>query len=238
MVTPPEGRERGKIPHGGVLSALGHRDYTLVWAGALISNIGTWIQSTALLWHVKETTNSNVWVGAVNMAYFIPILFFVLFAGHVADVYQRKRVLYVTYGVMMVSALALGVAQSFGAASLPLIMVTVFVSGTAYAFSAPAGVSLLPCLVPEEDMMNALALGSAQFNIGRVIGPALGAVIVAAWSVAGAFYINALSYIFILTAIAIARLRTVEVKRPRGDVFKSFSRAYLRRSSRFGAKGG
>jgi len=219
-------RDGGRIFHGGGLSALGHRDYALFWSGALISNVGTWVQATALLWQVKETTGSNAWVGAVNMANFIPILIFVLFAGYVADTFDRKRVIYVMFAVMMLSALTLGIAQSFGFISLPLILGMVFISGTAYTFSAPAGVSLLPDLVPEKDMMNALALSTAQFNIGRVLGPALGAVIVAVWSVSGAFYVNALSYVFIIAAIAAVQPRAPVVERPRGEMLKRIGEAF------------
>lgn len=217
---------RNTVFHGGALSALGHRDYALFWTGAMMSNIGTFVQSTALLWYVKETTNSNAWVGAVNLANFVPILLFVLFAGYASDAYDRRRIILLTFAVMMACSLVLGIAQSAGADSLVFILAMVFVSGTAYTFSAPAGVSFLPYLVPEEDMMNALALSAAQFNIGRVAGPALGAIIVGAWSVAGAFYINAMSYVFIIAAIAVVRPRRAEVKMPRGDVLRHIGEGF------------
>jgi len=219
--------KKGGVFHGGSLSALGHRDYALVWSGALLSNIGTWVQSTALLWYVKDTTGSNSWVGAVNMANYVPILLFVLFAGYVSDAYNKKRVILLTFAVMMAASLALGITRSLDAGSLPLILALVFVSGTAYTFGAPAGVSFLPSLVPDEDMMNALALSSAQFNIGRVAGPALGALIVASWSVAGAFYANALSYVFIIAAIVAARPRRVEMDRPRGNVLGHIGEGFV-----------
>ena len=93
-------------------------------------------------------------------------------------------------------------------------MVSVFVAGTAYTFSAPAAVSFLPELVPEEDMTSALSLSTAQFNIGRVVGPAIGAIILASWSVGGAFYINTLSFIAVIAAFSIVKPRRKQIKEP------------------------
>jgi Transmembrane secretion effector len=78
---------------GGSLSAFAYRDYSLFWSGALVSNIGTWIQATALMWFIRVTYHSNAWVAAVNMANYIPVLLFVLFAGYLADSIDRKRII-------------------------------------------------------------------------------------------------------------------------------------------------
>ncbi len=192
---------------GGVLSALRHRDYLLFWCGALISNTGTWIQNAALLWYVKTSTGSDAWVGAVNMANFVPVLLFILFAGYLADTTDRKRLVLAAFTVMLLSALALGICASGGVLSLAAIMVAVFVSGTAYTLALPAGLTILPELVSKEEMLNALALSSAQFNIGRVVGPAIGAAIIASMSVGTAFYVNAVSFAFFVAAIALLKTK-------------------------------
>lgn len=197
----------------GLFSALTHRDYAIFWSGALVSNIGNWIQTTALMWYVHQVTGSNSWVAAVNLAAYLPVLLFVLFAGLVADAYNRKRIVIMTVVVQMVCALALALGKTFNGLSLALIMISVFVAGTAYTFSAPAAVSFLPELVPDEDMTSALSLSTAQFNVGRV-GPALGALILAAWSVSGAFYLNVVSFIAVIAAFSIVKPRRVQVKVP------------------------
>ena len=86
--------------------------------------------------------------------------------------------------------------------------------GTAYTFSAPAAVSFLPELVPEDDMMSALSLSNVQYNVGRVIGPAIGAAILSAWSVGGAFYLNAVSFVAVIAAFSLVRPRRAQTREP------------------------
>ncbi len=167
----------------------------------LISNVGTWLQSAALLWYVKETTGSNAWVSAVNLANFIPVFLFILPAGYMADTRDRKTIVLAGFGVMGLASLALGITSSLEVARLPVIMSLVFITGTAYTFCLPAGNTLLPDLVSKDEMLNALALSSAQYNVGRVVGPALGGLVVSALSVAAAFYLNAASFLIVVVAV-------------------------------------
>ena len=156
---------------GGVLSAFGERDYAFLWSGALISNIGTWVQTAALLWFIKNVLHSNSWVGAVNMANFLPVLFIVPFAGSLADRHDRRRVIIVGQTVMMIGAFALGIAATLNLDNKAVIMVTVSIIGIAFAFNFPAWQAILPDLVRREDLLNAIALSSAQWNLARFIGP-------------------------------------------------------------------
>ncbi len=204
-----EKKEVAPFSQVGVLAALGHRDYALFWSGALISNIGNWIQTTVLFWYVKEYTGSEAWVGAVNLANYIPVLLLVLWSGYVADILDRRRLIMATQSVMLLTALALGISMSLGEAHLPVIMAVAAVAGVAFTFGFPPIQAILPDLVPPEEMLNALALSSAGFNLGRVIGPALGALILAGWSVSAAFYINALSFLFVIGAVWLARPRAL-----------------------------
>jgi MFS family permease len=209
-------KEKGPVAGGaagappsrvGMFAALRHRDYALFWSGALISNIGNWVQTTALFWYVKEYTHSDAWVGAVNLANYLPVLIFVLFSGYVADILDRRRLIMATQAVMMLSALALAICTSLGVAYLPVIMAIAAVAGIAFTFGFPPIQAILPDLVPREEMLNALALSSAQFNLGRVIGPAVGALVLAWWSVGAAYYINAFTFLFVIGAIWLARTR-------------------------------
>ncbi len=200
--------DRGALFRGGVLTALGHRDYLLYWSGALASNVGTWIQTTALLWYVRERSGSDSWVGAVNLANYLPVLLFVLYAGFLADVLDRKRMIMATQGIMLLSALALGICMTLDVVTIPVIMAASAAAGIAFAFSFAPIQALLPDLVPEGEMLNALALSSAQFNLGRVIGPSLGALIIAYWRIDAAFYLNAASYALIIAAVGATRPRS------------------------------
>jgi MFS family permease len=204
---------------GGVLSALGRRDYRVLWTGALVSNIGTWVHTAVLLWYVKNLTNSNSWVGAVNLANYLPILFFVLAAGSMADYMDRKLLIIWSQVVMMLGAFSLGMLTSLGHSRLPSIMVITAVMGIAFAFNFPAWQALLPDLVPREDLLNAIALSAAQFNIARFIGPALGGIIIH-WSVAAAFYLNAASFLFVIGALLMVRTATPGYPRPAGGMLQ------------------
>jgi MFS family permease len=199
--------------HGGVFSALGRRDYRVLWSGAFVSNVGTWVHTAVLLWLVKDMTGSNAWVGAVNMASYLPVLIFVLPAGSLADYLDRKKLILWGQVVMMAGALALAVLTTVGLDSLPAIMVTTGVMGIAFALNFPAWQSVLPDLVPREDLLNAIALSAAQFNLARFIGPAIGGLIVV-WSAAAAFYFNALSFLFVIVALLLVRTETPGYPRP------------------------
>jgi MFS family permease len=120
----------------------------------------------------------------------------------------------VTVVVQMACALVLALCKTFNVLGLALIMGSVFLAGTAYTFSAPAAVSFLPELVPDEDMTSALSLSTAQFNISRVVGPALGALILASWTVSGAFYLNTLSFVAVIAAFSVVKPRRKQVKEP------------------------
>jgi MFS family permease len=203
---------------GGVLSAFGYHDFRLLWSGALLSNLGTLIHNTALLWYVWELTRSNAWVAAVNFANFVPIVLFVLYAGSLADRIDRRKLIIWTQAVMMFTALALAIATTLGYSSMALIMCLTVLMGLAFVFTFPAWRAMVPDLVPPEDLLNAVALDAAGYNMARFIGPALGALIISVfsfghphqnlkWGVSAAFYINAASFLAVLVALMLIRFR-------------------------------
>ncbi|NPV59879.1 MAG: MFS transporter [Actinobacteria bacterium] len=207
----PGGRKPGK---GGVLSAFGYRDFSLLWSGALLSNIGTWVHMSALFWYVKELTGSDAWVGLVTVANFIPVFFFVLFSGSLADVLNRKALIITTQAAMMLGALALGVLSSLGAADLVEILAITAFMGIAFTFNFPAWRAIITDLVQPGDILNAVALDAAEFNLARFIGPWLGGIIVSAWTVAAAFYINAASFLAVIAALLLIRTKTPRNPKP------------------------
>jgi MFS family permease len=216
------------IFRGGVLSAFGYRDFRLLWSGAFLSNVGTWIHTTALLWYVKDLTGSNAWVGAMNLATFAPILLFVLYAGSLADRLDRRKLIILTQVVMMLAALALAITITLGVTSLASIMSITVIMGIAFVFTFPAWRAMVPDLVPARDLLNGVALDAAQFNMARFVGPALGALILNAWSVAGAFYINAASFLTVIAALLLIRARPIPAGAPPGG-----TREHIREGARY-----
>jgi len=193
--------ERRTLFNGGVLSALGHRDYAILWSSDLLSNLGTWVQTAVLLWLIKNVLHSNSWVGAVNLASFVPVIFLVPFTGALSDRYDRKRMLILSQVIMFFGALALGIAASLNSANKAAILVTVAVIGVGGAISFPAWIALLPDMVPPEDVLNAIALSSAQWNVARLIGPLIAAAVLALSTPAVAFYVNAASFLVVIGAL-------------------------------------
>ena len=164
---------------------------------------------------MKELTGSNAWVGAVNLANFLPILVFVLYAGSLADRLDRRKLIIWTQAVMMPGGPFWGVATSLGWSSLPVIIIDTVVIGVAFVFNFPAWRALVPDLVPPNEILNAVALDAAGYNMARFIGPALGALILNVWSAAGAFYINAISFMTVIAALMVIRYRPDKTERPR-----------------------
>ena len=201
---------------GGALSALRHRDFSLIWSGAFLSNTGTWIQTAVLLWFVKQITKSNALVGTVNLANYLPVFVFVLFGGSLADRLNRKTMIIVTQAAMLLGALTLGICTTLGVASYAVIILVSIEMGIALAFNFPTWQSIIPDLVPGDDLMNAVALNSAQWNLARFVGPALGGLIVRIWSVATAFYVNAASFLTVIIAVLMMKTETPPPQKPSG----------------------
>ncbi len=193
---------------GGVLSSFRHRDFRLLWSGAFLSNVGTWIHNTALLWFVKESTGTNIWVGAVNLANFLPLFLLVLWSGSLADRIDRRRLILVTQTAMMLCALGLGLCLRVGLSSMATVIPLTAAMGLAFVFNFPAWRAIIPDLVPPEDMLNGIALDAAQFNLARSIGPLLGALVLHAWGAETAFFINAASFLAVIGALLLLRTET------------------------------
>lgn len=200
-MTASAGAARSRV---GAFGSLRYRDYRLFWLGAFASNIGTWMQNIALSWYVLELTGSAFWVGAINFANFIPMWLSPL-GGVMADRMDRKKILLATQSAMMAAAVGLAIVTQAGTRSvLPAFVLTLF-TGLAFAVDAPTRNSFFPKLVPPESMVNAIALNSAQFSLARVVGPAVAGALVATVGVVPVFWINAVSFLAVLAALAAIR---------------------------------
>jgi MFS family permease len=159
--------------------ALHHRDYALLWAGVLISNAGSQMQLWSIFWHLRLLSDQPIVVSGIGIARFVPILVFALIGGLVADTFNRKTVVLVTQTAMLAVATALGALTASGQINLWWIYGLVILQGISIAFDGPSRQSLIPNLVPREDLPSAFGLQSIAANVGAVAGPALSGWVIA-----------------------------------------------------------
>ncbi len=178
--------------------ALRHRDFRLFWTGNFLSNIGTWMQNIAQGWLVLQLTNSAFWLGVVGFAASFPILLFALIGGVIADHVNKRKMLMVTQSAMMTFAFIMAALAYFKIINVHEIVFLALGTGIAMSLNTPTYQALVPQLVPREDLTNAIALNSAQFNMSRVLGPTLGGFAMAIVGVAGNFFLNGLSFLAVL----------------------------------------
>lgn len=197
------------------LRPLRSRNFALLWSAALVSNVGSWMQSVALGVLVTERTHNALWTGLVAAAAFLPMGLMAPVGGAVADRLDRRRWLILTTTGEAGFAVALAVLAAGHAAPWAMVVVAFF-GGVCASIGFPAYQAMLPDLVPREDLLAAVSLSSAQFNLGRVIGPALAGVVVVAGSAAWAFVINAVSFGAVVVALLLIRLPS----RPSPSVFE------------------
>ncbi|MCX6511680.1 MAG: MFS transporter [Actinobacteria bacterium] len=183
------------------LAPLRHRPYATVFSAALVSNIGSWMQTVALGVVVTQATHNPLWTGLVAAAGFVPSGLLAPIGGALADRHNRKHWLLVTTLAEALVALALTLLYASGAATPLLAVLLSFAGGVAGAMGFPAYQALLPDLVPEEDLLSAVSLSSAQYNLGRVIGPALAGLLLVAAGPAWCFGVNAISFFAVVAAL-------------------------------------
>jgi MFS family permease len=188
---------------GGTFASLRHRNYLLLWIGTLISSSGDWMDQIALNWLILSLTDSALFLGLVNLARAVPILLFTLVGGVAADRFDRRKLLFSTQFIAMLLAALLGLLVWTHTINIVLILLIAAARGAMMSFNQPARQSLIPDLVPRRDLMNAVALNSATINSTRIVGPAIGGLLIATVGVAGAFFVNALSFIGVLVALAL-----------------------------------
>ena len=212
-VAPPRGVA---APRRGMFSSLTHAAFRRYWIGVFLSNTGSWMQTVAQGWLVLRLSDSALVLGLVTFAGSIPSLLLAPLAGVAADRRDRRRILFATQTTQMACALVLAAATGWHFASVPLVAAVAVVNGVANALTTPSHQSLFFSLVGRDDLMNAIALNSMQFNLSRVIGPMLAGFTIAAAGETGCFLLNAVSFVAIL--IPIAALPKLERARgaPRG----------------------
>lgn len=188
------------------LRPLRRRDFALVWSAALVSNIGSWMQTVAVGVLVTARTGQAGWTGLVAAAAFLPMGLLSPVGGAMADRVDRRRWLLATTLGEIVFATVLAVLAGTGHATPLNVTVVVFCGGTMTALGFPAYQAILPDLVDRDELLGAISLSSAQYNLGRVLGPALAGVVLAAGSYTWAFAVNAASFAAVLLALGAVRI--------------------------------
>ena len=172
-----------------------------LWAGNIFSASGTFIQSVAGSWLMFELTESSTWVGLMVASATLPLLFFSLAAGALADMFDRAKLMLIAQGVMGGAAAAMALLTYFDLMTPGALLALGLVLGTGLALNLPAWQALVPDLVPRGLVASAVALNSAAFNAARAIGPAIGGALVVAYGAEAGFAVNALSYVAIIIAL-------------------------------------
>jgi len=189
--------------------ALTHRNFRLLWMGALTSSIGTWMQKVAQAWLIVTLTTDSgstpFYIGLDAFAGELPILLFTLIGGVVADRRDRRHMMLTSQTVQMLVAFILAGLVALDMINIWIVVTLSFISGCGQAFGGPAYQSLIPTLVGKEHLPNAVALNSIQFNLARVIGPVVAGYALASLGTVGCYGLNGISFLFVIAAILALR---------------------------------
>lgn len=199
--------------------AFRHRNFRLFWFGQFISLPGSWMQSTGQAWLVLQLTHSAWLLGIVEALQFLPMLLFSLFGGVLADRFPKRRLLLFTQSGALLQAVVLWLLVATSTIQLWHLFILASWWGLMNAIDVPARQSFVVELVGRSDVPNAISLNSSQFSVARMVGPGLGGLIIAWLGVTPLFLVNALSFVPVLTALALmdaSLFHAVVIQRERG----------------------
>ena len=212
--------------------ALRHPNYRLWFYGQLVSLVGTWMQNTAQGFLIYQLTNSPAFLGYVAFASGLPSWLFTLYGGVIADRISRRKMIIITQASMMILAFIQAALVFSGLIQPWHILILAFLLGIATAFDAPARQSFVVELVDREDLTNAIALNSTMFNMATVVGPAVAGFAYALVGPAWCFTINGISFIAVITALAMMKLPAWSEKAEPGNIIARINEGldYMRNS--------
>lgn len=185
----------------GPFAALYYRDFRLFWTGLFISNVGSWMQITAISWLLYELTHSPLQLGLNGLFRAVPTICFGLLGGTLTDRYDRRRLLLFTQATLMVLAFLLGILAQTGLIQVWHIYTLTLVSAIVGTLDGPARQALYPSLVPRSALSNAIALNSLLWKGTVLLGPSLAGIAISTIGTDGAFYTNALSFLAVIVAL-------------------------------------
>jgi predicted MFS family arabinose efflux permease len=195
-----------------VFKALQYRDFRLMWLGACVSTIGTWMQILAQAWLVYTLSNNAFYLGLDSFLGQAPIILFSLVGGVIADRRDRRKMLLMSQYIQMFSAFVLTALFYFHVVKVWHILCLSFVSGIGQSFGGPAYSALLPTLVSQEDYPNAIAWNSIQFNLGRLIGPTLAGLALEKLNATWCFGLNGISFIAVIISLYVINVGFIPAK--------------------------
>jgi MFS family permease len=204
-----EANNSGLLPSAGwpkIFSALRNPNYRYFYSGQTVSLIGTWTRTAALGWVSFQFTHSEFLLGIVFMLNSLPIFLFAIYAGSLADRVPKIRIFTLTSWFSLLSSLTLAVMLFLGPVHIGYLMIFSALWGLSTTFEMPSRQTLMVELVGKKDLVNAIALNSAMVNSTRVIGPAIGGLLLASFGAAWCFLLDAVSYLAVLYAIHKIRL--------------------------------
>ncbi|HMD53572.1 MAG TPA: MFS transporter, partial [Phycisphaerae bacterium] len=188
------------------LAVFRSRTFLYLWSGALISNIGNWMENAGQNWAVVSGVKDNPRLAALltevlNFADFAPVLLLALAAGVLSDRVDRRKLLLILQSLACLLGTGLAVAGYMGLASPGVVIGFTAAEGVVWALTGPAWLTVVPNVVPRKYLPRAVALNSMQFNLARLIGPVAAGLIILRWSVNLAFAINAATFLFVIAAL-------------------------------------
>ncbi|MHB1414880.1 MAG: MFS transporter [Chloroflexota bacterium] len=205
-------------------------NFRLYWAGALASNMGTWMQMIAQGWLVYDLTGSAIYLGLVSFATAIPNLFLPLVGGVLADRFERRRLMMVTQSASMCLAFLLAYLTLTGQVTVWHIIAIAFVNGVVFSFNTPVRQTIVSDLVSKEDLTNAIAISSVQFQISRMVGPAFAGIAIATVGPGWCFFLNAVSFLAVIGALAAMKMPPRLYEQRRASLWRNITEgiSYIR----------
>jgi MFS family permease len=216
-VTPhrPSRARRVGLEFSMAFRSLRRRNYRLFWLGQMTSMIGTWAGEVALAWLVLSLTDSPAMLGLSITVRFLPSTILSLFGGVFADRFAKRPVLIVTQSGQLLVALTLALLTTWGDIGITAILVLAALRGVMDSLDMPARQSFVVEMVGTEDVANAVALNSLQFNVARIVGPVLGAALIGTIGIAACFYLNAATFVVVIGSLVALRTAQLHLAPPR-----------------------
>jgi predicted MFS family arabinose efflux permease len=190
-----------------IFRAFRYRDFRIMWLGACVSTIGTFVQQFAQSWLVYDLTKDPFYLGLDLFLGQLPIMLFSLFGGVFADRLDRKKMLLASQYIQMVCAFVLAILFATHTVKVRHILALSFIVGVGQSFGGPAYSALLPTLVEPEDLANAISMNSIQFNLARIVGPTLGGLAYTVFGATWCFALNGISYVAVIISLLIIKVR-------------------------------
>ncbi len=207
------------IRKGETFRALHNRNFTLLLIGQSGHSAALWIEAIARSWLIWQMTGSGTMLAVVNMLRAIPMLFLGLFAGVLADRFDRRKILIVCKTIALTNYLILATLIATGAIQVWHVLLSAFIMGCSMAFEQPTRTSLIPRLVGEDELPNAVALNSAAMNVTRVVGPGIAGLLIAPLGIDGVYYTSAGVYVITLICTIMMRVPPVIARVERTSVW-------------------